>query len=100
MARTFGSHRPARVTTMSVIRIQARPNFRLYVELADGRSGEVDMSSELWGPMFDPLRDPALFARVTLDELGIPTWPNGADLAPEFLEERLEAVGSPGRTPV
>jgi hypothetical protein len=78
--------------------VQARPNYRLYVELADGRSGEIDLTSELWGPMFDPLRDPAVFAQVTLDEIGIPTWPNGADLAPEFLEEKL-ALASPPRRP-
>ena len=32
------------------------------------------------GPMLDPLRDPAYFARVSVD-FGAPTWPNGYDLA-------------------
>ncbi len=77
------------MTTLT--RVEARPNYRLFVELVDGRSGEIDLSSELWGPMFDPLRDQALFAQVSLDEFGVPTWPNGADLAPEFLEEKLAA---------
>jgi hypothetical protein len=36
--------------------------------------------------VFEPLRDPAYFARVELDDdLGSISWPNGADIAPETL---------------
>lgn len=36
--------------------------------------------------MFEPLKDRALFAKVAIHpELETVTWPNGADLAPEFL---------------
>jgi hypothetical protein len=39
--------------------------------------------------MFEPLRDVAYFARVTVDsELGTVVWPNGADLAPDVLHEQ------------
>jgi hypothetical protein len=45
----------------------------------------------LEGPIFQPLRDPAYFARMTLDSTcGTVVWPNGADFAPEALHE-LEA---------
>lgn len=45
---------------------------------------------ELWGEMFEPLKDEALFATARQDgELGTVVWANGADFAPEFL---LEAV--------
>jgi hypothetical protein len=36
--------------------------------------------------MFEPLKDPDLFLQVKVDpELETVIWPNGADLAPEFL---------------
>lgn len=73
--------------------IEARPlsGFRLYVAFEDGRRGEVDLSQELWGPVFEPLKDPAVFATAQLDrELNTIRWPSGADLAPEFLYDAVE----------
>jgi hypothetical protein len=36
--------------------------------------------------MFEPLKDPDLFLQAKVDpELETVIWPNGADLAPEFL---------------
>ena len=67
----------------------ARDDCRLFVRFEDGTSGEVDLSSRLFGPMFDSLKDPSYFARVTVDEYGAPTWPNGADLAPDALYRQL-----------
>ncbi len=72
-----------------IVHIQARPPFRLYVEFDDGVSGEVDLSGRLNGPVFAALRDPEFFAQVHLDELGAPVWPNGADIAPDSLHDRL-----------
>jgi hypothetical protein len=41
--------------------------------------------------MFEPLRDQTLFAKVVLHpEIKTLVWPNGADLAPEFLYARLK----------
>ena len=55
----------------------------------DGKGGVIDLEGELWGEVFEPLRDPALFRRFRLDEeLETIVWPTGADLAPEFLYER------------
>ena len=52
----------------------------------DGVSGEVDAADWDWRRVFEPLRDPAYFARVELDhELGSISWPKGADIAPETL---------------
>jgi Protein of unknown function (DUF2442) len=53
---------------------------------SDGRRGRVDLSGVFEGPMFEPLRDPDFLARGTLDpETRTLTWPNGADVAPEYL---------------
>ena len=55
----------------------------------DGLVKDVDLSAELWGEVFEPLRDPAFFSRVFVnEETGTIEWPNGADLAPTFLYER------------
>jgi hypothetical protein len=70
--------------------------FGLHLKFADGAEGVVDLASELGsrlsGPLFDPLRDPEYFSKVTLAE-GAPTWPNGVDLAPDVLYHDIAAQG-------
>lgn len=62
--------------------------YKLWIAFDDGTSGEVDLANELKGSMFEPLKDLAEFQNVTVDpELETIVWPNGADLAPEFLKE-------------
>jgi hypothetical protein len=59
------------------------------VRFADGTNAEIDLESEIWGEVFEPLKDPEVFRRFRLDrELNTLTWPSGADLAPEFLYEK------------
>ncbi|GAB6067993.1 DUF2442 domain-containing protein [Methylothermus subterraneus] len=65
-------------------------DYRIWVRFADGVEGEIDLSGELWGEVFEPLRDPGEFARMRVDaEAGTVVWPNGADFAPEFLYHKL-----------
>jgi Protein of unknown function (DUF2442) len=67
--------------------------FRVWIRFNDGVEGDVDLSPELTGPIFAPLRNVEEFRRVTLHpELRTLVWPNGADLAPEFLRENLRVV--------
>jgi len=62
--------------------------YRIWVAFDDGTSGEVDLEGELRGPVFEELKDRDIFAKVTVDpELETVVWPNGADLAPEFLKD-------------
>lgn len=69
-----------------VVEVKPLDGYRLWLRFDDGASGTVDLSAELWGPMFEPLKDKTLFAQATIHpELETVTWPNGADLAPEFL---------------
>lgn len=72
-----------------ILYLEARPPHRLFVRFDDGVEGEVDLGPRLRGPMFEPLRDPAYFSQVRLAEYGAPLWPNGLDLAPDAIHERL-----------
>ncbi|WP_414842979.1 DUF2442 domain-containing protein [Halomonas sp. SSL-5] len=60
--------------------VVALPDYRLHVVFADGSSGVVSLKDRLFGPVFEPLRDPAFFSLVSIDEFGVVCWPNGADL--------------------
>lgn len=66
--------------------VEAKPGFHLFVRFNNGVAGEIDLSAELWGEMFEPLKDEKLFATAHQDEvMQTVVWANGADLAPEYL---------------
>lgn len=73
--------------------VSARPldQFRLAVNFDDGTQGVVSLEDRLFGPMFEPLQNWAIFERVFVDEFGAVCWPNGADLAPDALYEQIRA---------
>lgn len=69
-----------------VVALELIGPFSLELTFDDGTRRRVDLEAELWGPVFEPLRDPAFFAQAAVDPvLGTVVWPNGADFSPEFL---------------
>ena len=48
-----------------IAKISALAGYRLEIEFEDGVTGTVDVESELFGPVFTPLRDEAVFAQVS-----------------------------------
>jgi hypothetical protein len=73
-----------------LVEVRYLRDFTIWVRFDDGSQGEVDFSGEFDGPVFEPLRDVEFFRRFTLHpELHTLVWPNGADVAPEFLHERI-----------
>ena len=72
-------------------RFELRGDYRIWVQFADGVSGEIDLEPDLWGEVGAPLRAPALFAQVGLDEFGALAWPNGFDVVPDALHAELKA---------
>jgi len=72
-----------------VAKVEALDNYRLFIEFSDGVKGTVNLADRLFGAVFQPLKDPAFFAQVGLDEFGAVCWPNGADLAPDALYRRI-----------
>ena len=65
--------------------------YRLRVGFVDGTFRTIDLGpklAKLVGPIFEPLRDVAYFAQVSVDpEIGTVVWPNGADIAPDVIHE-------------
>ena len=63
------------------------------LKFRDGIAGEIDLSSELTGPMFESLRKLENFKQFKVHpEFHTLVWPNGADLAPEFLYQNLRVT--------
>ncbi|MBI4569310.1 MAG: DUF2442 domain-containing protein [Planctomycetes bacterium] len=64
----------------------------IHVVFTDGVEADLDLRDELWGEVFEPLKDVARFRTMRFDrELNTVTWNTGADFAPEFLYERAAA---------
>ena len=61
-------------------------DYKIEIEFSDGKKGVVDLSDELYGEVFEPLKDKDIFSKVKVDkDLETISWENGADLAPEYL---------------
>ena len=75
---------------LHTVTVKSLENYRLYLTFNNGVAGEVDLTNELWGEVFEPLKDMALFQTAHQDEvMQTVVWENGADFAPEFLMEIL-----------
>jgi hypothetical protein len=67
--------------------------YRVWLRFSDGAEGEVDLTKELHGPVFEPLKNIEVFRQfVVHSEFKTLVWPNGADFAPEFLRSSLRVA--------
>ena len=68
-------------------------DYVLRIRFNNGAEGEVDLSDELEGEVFGPLKDLDVFQSFTVDQvLETVVWENGADFAPEFLYENMKVM--------
>jgi hypothetical protein len=74
-----------------VISVKPLSDYRIYVELADGRDGIFDVKPYLDFGVFRELQDVHYFNRVGI-QLGAVTWPNEQDIAPESLLAKMIPV--------
>ena len=79
-----------------VIAAEYQDTYQIHLTFNDGTAGIVDFSRWLWGPVFEPLKDPKYFQRFIV---GFETleWPNEADIAPETLYEAARASAKAAR---
>jgi hypothetical protein len=82
------------IELVKAIEAKALEGYRLWLRFSDGREGVRDMSDILaaGGSMVEPVRDPAMFARVFI-QCGVPTWPNGFDLDAIALHDDMARAG-------
>ena len=72
--------------------VKPLPGYMLFLRFNNGAAGEVDLSAELDGEVFEALRDPAMFDSACQHPvMRTVAWANGADLAPEFLLDLMQA---------
>lgn len=61
-------------------------DYKYRIRFNNGIEKEIDFASELYGEVFEPLKDAALFKRAYLNpDTQTIEWENGADFAPEYL---------------
>lgn len=74
-------------------------DYKLRLLFEDGTVGDVSFEDREWTGVFEPFRDPAVFAKVYVDrQFGTIAWPNGLDMAPEPLYQA--ALRNPATRPV
>lgn len=78
-----------------VITVKYAGGLSLAVEFDDDTDGIVDLTDLVQNvPLFAPLRDPALFRRVYVDD-GAVCWPNDLDLSPARIYALAHGLPAP-----
>jgi hypothetical protein len=74
-----------------VIAAQHEHDYTVHLRFADGTEGDVNLADELYGEVFESLKDLTVFKTFSIHpEFHTLCWPNGADFAPEFLYDRIQ----------
>ncbi len=71
-----------------VVEVKPEPDCGLFVRFRDGLSGRVRLQCDQLTGVLAPLRDPAFFNRVFIDE-GAVAWPGDIDLAPDAMYKQV-----------
>ena len=78
-----------------VTKVKVVGSHSLNLMFDNGVQKRVNLRPELYGPIFEPLREPSYFAKAYVDpDSRTVAWPNGADFAPDFLYQ-LEPEETP-----
>lgn len=83
---------------VDITEVEVIDEYWLRLTFEDGTVGDVDFTGRQWRGIFEPLADPAYFARVEVNaEAGTIAWPNGQDMAPEPLYAEARRHPAPAR---
>ena len=75
-----------------VVEVKPLEGHSLFVRFEDGTSGEVRFTPQHLTGVFEPLKDPAYFRQVFIED-GVVTWPGHVDLAPDAMHSAIKAQG-------
>jgi hypothetical protein len=73
---------------LHVVRAAHIDGHRIHIWFNDHSEGEVDLSGDLEGPIFQPLKAVDYFKQFRIDGHTL-AWENGADFAPEYLHAKV-----------
>lgn len=83
---------------IKVIEAKYLEEYKIKFKFSDGKTKTIDLQDQLWGEMFEPLKNKEFFKRFKLNPFTI-EWENGADFAPEFLYHYGESKKIKNKTP-
>ena len=73
---------------LHIVKSEYLKDYAVQLTFNDGVVKLVDLHDELYGEIFEPLKDVSFFGQGAVnEETKTVEWPNGADFAPEFLYE-------------
>ncbi len=76
-----------------VTKVDYLTGYRIRLRFDNGIVGEIDLTDQLFGEIFEPLKDKKFFKKVKVDKLaGTIAWENGADFAPEYLFKACKKI--------
>ena len=76
------------------VQVNARSNYRIWLQYDDGTEGEVDLSDLAGRGVFEAWNDATFFGSVRLGPHGAVEWGSDIDLCPDAMYMRLT-----GKTP-
>lgn len=79
---------------VKVIKVEPRGAYRVHIWFSNGEAGERDLADVIGagGDVVAPIRDPAEFARVFVQN-GVLAWPSGFDLDAIALHREMADAG-------
>ena len=77
--------------TPKIVQAEYAGEYRIKLKFEDGAEGIVDLNSELYGEVFEPLKSIDYFKTFRIQGSSL-SWDNGADFAPEFLYDCVKSA--------
>jgi len=75
---------------LEIIEAKYCEQYKIWLKFNDNHTGVVDLENDIWGHIFEPLKDISVFKEFHISEISNTLeWDNGADIAPEYLYKKI-----------